>query len=52
MEVKSIFSVDGEHYSVTGCGQQTVGTVLKQFKGKKVFLIGFQINGNFYQPEF
>ena len=45
--IKTIFSIDGEHYAVHGIGQQAVSTILKQFLGKRVFISGFMVNDRF-----
>ena len=50
-DVKTIFSIGEENYSVEGCGQSTVSAILNEFPNKKVILAGFFVNGKFVKAD-
>ena len=49
MSIKTVFSIDNEYYSVEGTGQEAASTIIGSTNGipKRIFLIGFMINGQF-----
>lgn len=50
-EVKTIFSIGEENYSVESCGQSTVSAILNEFPDKKIILAGFFVNGKFVKAD-
>jgi hypothetical protein len=44
-EVVSLFKVNDDVYKVKGYGQEAVDAILDQFRGNKIFFVGFIIDG-------
>lgn len=44
-EVISLFRVNEDVYKVNGYGQEAADAILDQFRGNKIFFVGFLISG-------
>jgi hypothetical protein len=53
MDIRTVFSVDGEGYAITGTGQDAASAIIRTFGNvpKRIFLMGFLINGNFVKAD-
>lgn len=51
MDIKTVFEVEKENYTVSGTGQSAVATALSEFKGKVVKLVGFIIDNVFHPAD-
>lgn len=48
MDIKTVFSINGEGYVIEGTGQEAASAIIKAVGSlKRIFLEGFLINGNF-----
>jgi hypothetical protein len=46
-DVKTVFEVKGETYSVQGCGQEATSAIIARFPITRIFILGFLINNKF-----
>ena len=49
--VKTVFEINGEHFTVEGAGQETVKAALKKWKKQVVRLVGFLIDDVFHKAD-
>lgn len=45
--IQSVFKIDGQGYTLSGYGQETVSIILQKFRNKKVIFLGFMIDSVF-----
>lgn len=49
--VKTVFEVEGKHYTIEDAGQATVKAALNKWPRKIVKILGFMINDEFIQAD-